>query len=242
MLHVRSQGLSGAARSNDLPRSGAARSNDLLRSRGFAFRGSRSVDLELGEVLQSPGQRMRSVWFPEGSVVSLIVPPLQTGDRAVEAGLIGSEGMDGVTLALGETRARHQMLVQGSGRAQHASSELFLEELAQSPGLRRRVLRYSGRLTAIVMQTLACNRNHGLVARLATWLLMMRERSALEPLELTQQFLCDMLGVRRSGVSEAATQLQRLRVIRYTRGRLEIIDIDALRRVACRCHMLPRGA
>jgi CRP-like cAMP-binding protein len=158
------------------------------------------------------------------------------GHRALEVGLVGREGMIGSRLALGMTTASVRALVQGTGSAVRIESALFLRELHRSPMLQRALLHFTDALMMQVTRTAGCNRFHGIESRLARWLLMTRERLPSSQFYLTQEFLADMLGVRRAGVTTAACALQRQKLIRYRRGTITIVDQLGLEAAACSCY------
>jgi CRP-like cAMP-binding protein len=192
------------------------------------------VALAFGKVLCEPGGRIRDVYFPVRSVVSLLT--IVDGHAALEVGLIGHDGTTGVPLALGVDESPVRMLVQGAGDALHMSAPRFRRRLAASPPLQRALHRYAYALMAQVTQTAACNRFHMVDARLARWLLMTRDRMRSGDLHLTHEFLADMLGVRRVGVTEAASALQRRSLIDYSRGHIRILDDHGLEAAACTCY------
>jgi CRP-like cAMP-binding protein len=192
------------------------------------------VTLTYGEVLYEPGEPMQYVYFPSDCVVSLLM--VVEGHRALEVGLVGREGMIGSRLALGMTTASVRALVQGTGSAVRIESALFLRELHRSPMLQRALLQFTDALMMQVTRTAGCNRFHGIESRLARWLLMTRERLPSSQFYLTQEFLADMLGVRRAGVTTAACALQRQKLIRYRRGTITIVDQLGLEAAACSCY------
>jgi CRP-like cAMP-binding protein len=196
--------------------------------------GFEPVKLTYGEVLYEPGEQMRHVYFPSDCVVSLLT--VVEGHRALEVGLVGREGMVGARLALGVTTASVRALVQGTGTAVRITSVRFLRELQRSPALQRALLHFADALMIQVTQTAACNRFHLVGARLARWLLMTRERLRSSEFYLTQEFLADMLGVRRAGVTVAACALQRQKLIRYRRGTITILDQQGLEGASCSCY------
>jgi CRP-like cAMP-binding protein len=192
------------------------------------------VKLTYGEVLYEPGEQMRHVYFPSDCVVSLLT--VVESHRALEVGLVGREGMVGSRLALGITTASVRAMVQGTGTAVRMKSARFLREFHRSPALQRALLRFTDALMVQVTQTAACNRFHMVAARLARWLLMTRERLPSSEFHLTQEFLADMLGVRRAGVTAAASALQRRKLIRYRRGTITILDQQGLEASSCSCY------
>lgn len=192
------------------------------------------VTLTYGEVLNEPGEPMRYVYFPNDCLVSLLT--VVEGHHALEVGLIGREGMVGSRLALGVGTSPVRALVQGSGTALRMKSTRFLQELRRCPVLRQATLHFADSLMGQVTHTAACNRFHVVEARLARWLLMTRERLSSAQFRLTQEFLADMLGVRRVGVTAAARALQHRKLIHYRRGIITILDQKALEAACCSCY------
>jgi len=198
------------------------------------------VMLEFGDVLYGPREAIRHVYFPTGCMVSLL--SLVEGHQALEVGMVGSEGMVGIPLALGVAVSPVRALVQGPGAALRMTSAHFLNDLRRTPLLQRAVSRYTYDLMAQVTQTAACNRFHQVEARLARWLLMTQERVGSNRFRLTQEMLGDMLGVLRVAVTNAAGALQRRKIIRYSRGEISILDPKALEAVACSCYQIVKLA
>ncbi len=192
------------------------------------------VELGFGEVLYEPGKPIRDVYFPGQSLVSLLT--LVEGHLALEVGLVGREGMVGVPLALGIDASPVRALVQGAGPALRMNAAGFRRELSRSPPLQRELYRYVHTLMAQISQTAGCNRFHVVQARLARWLLMTRDRVRSGEFRMTHEFLSHMLGVRRVGVTEAASVLQRQKLIEYSRGNIRILDHRGLQMAACACY------
>jgi CRP-like cAMP-binding protein len=190
--------------------------------------------LVFGDVLYEPGEPMRDVYFPNGSLVSLLT--LVEGHQALEVGMVGREGMVGAALALGVKDSPMRALVQGGGPAMRMGAARFSKELSRNAPLQRGLNGYIAALMAQISQTAACNRFHNVEARLARWLLMTRDRMRSTDLPMTQDFLATMLGVRRVGVTEAAGSLQRRNLIEYHRGSIEILDERGLEAAACSCY------
>ena len=197
------------------------------------------VNLVYGEVLYEPGERVRHVYFPGDVHVSLLV--VLDRSSALEVGLVGREGMIGMPLALGVEECPVRALVQGSGTALRMKAAAFREELARSAPLQREVYRYAHAKLVQARQTAACNRFHEVQARLARWLLMTRDRVGSDHFHLTHEFLADMLGVRRAGVTTAATILQRKKLISYRRGHISVLDRAGLAAAACPCYGVVRS-
>ena len=192
------------------------------------------VALVFGKVLYEPGAPIRDVYFPSGSVVSLLTVVDQRS--ALEVGLVGHEGMVGIPLALGIGVSPVRALVQGGGGALRMSAARLRKCLQASPALQHALHRYAAALMAQITQTAACNRFHRVEARLARWLLMTRDRVGAGEFHLTQEFLAHMLGVRRVGVTAAASALQRRGLIGYRRGDIRIVDHAGLEAAACGCY------
>ena len=198
--------------------------------------GIEPVTLTFGEIIYEPGQPIRHVYFPNDALVSLLT--LADGHLALEVGMVGHEGMVGTPVPLGINVSAVRALVQGSGTAMRMTSARFLKEFRDCPPLQRALYRYIHVLMAQVTQTAACNRFHVVEARLARWLLMTRDRVRANKFRLTHEFLAHMLGVRRVGVTGAASALQLRKLIRYSRGEISILDGKGLEAAACRCYQV----
>jgi PAS domain S-box-containing protein len=196
--------------------------------------GLKPVTLTYGEVLFEPGDLIRHVYFPSDCVVSLLTTV--EGHQALEVGLVGREGMIGISIALGMDRASVRALVQGTGTAMRMDAAHFRKEFRKSLPLQGELYRYAHAKLAEARQTAACNRFHTVEARVARWLLMTRDRVGSDEFPLTQEFLADLLGVRRVGVSQAAGALQRRNLIRYSRGTIRILDRKGLEAASCGCY------
>ena len=196
------------------------------------------VTLTHGEVLYEPGQRVRHVYFPSDAHVSLLV--VVAGGKALEVGLIGREGMVGIALALGVEHSPVRALVQGSGTAMRMRGGAFLVALARCAPLQHELYRYAYAKLAQARQTAACNRFHHVGERLARWLLMTSDRMRSDHFHLTHEFLADVLGVRRVGVTNAAGDLQRRKLIGYRRGDIMILDRGGLEDASCSCYAIVR--
>src|SRR3954467_4754719 len=199
-----------------------------------------AVDLVFGEVLYEAGGPLHDVYFPGRSLVSLLT--LVEGHLALEVGLVGREGMLGIPLALGIGVSPVRALVQGAGPALKMSAARFRSELRRSAPLQRELQLYVHAMMAQISQTAACNRFHVVEARLARWLLMTRDRVRSAEFRMTHEFLSHMLGVRRVGVTEAASSLQRQNLIEYARGNIRILDAAGLENACCGCYEILKPA
>jgi len=218
---------------------GAPAVNRLLqalpsRDRRRMLDGCQTVELAFADVLYTPWERLRYVFFPTTSFISLIMP----ADTAasLEVGLIGSEGMFGISLALGVSVSPVCALAQGAGSALRMDAATFRSELAHSQTLRRDIDRYVFVHVSQLAQTAACTRFHVVEARLARWLLMTQDRAHGDTFRITQEFLALMLGVRREGVTKAAGSLQKLGLIHYKRGDITVLDRRGLESASCGCY------
>jgi len=199
----------------------------------------RPVPLVLGEVLYMPEQKIEYVYFVDSGVVSLLAS-LENG-ATVEAGLIGLEGMAGISVILGADSTPNQALIQAEGHALRISSKDIQTEFRKGGKLCDLLLRYTHTLFTQVAQTAACNRLHSIEQRLARWLLLTQDRVGRNDFVLTQDFLSRMLGVRRAGVSVAANTLRQAGLIDYHRGTMIILNRTRLENYSCECYGIVRA-
>jgi CRP-like cAMP-binding protein len=192
------------------------------------------VQLAAGEILAQPGVETRSVYFPTGSSISLLLPV--AAEIPPEVGLRGSEGFYGISVALGIPISAVHARVQEPGSAWRMGSGAFRRELSSNPALRDCVDRYTFVTMAQLMRNAGCNRFHVVLQRVARRLLMMADRAHSSTFTLTHESLASVLGVRRVGVTEAASNLQKRRLIEYSRGTVTVLDRAGLERAACSCY------
>jgi CRP-like cAMP-binding protein len=193
------------------------------------------VDLEYGATLAEPGDRLRHVIFPcNGSFISLVTT--QSGRSSLEVGLVGREGMHGVSAVLGVNTLPLKALVQGGGPAIRISVAAFRREMTQSAALQQGLNRYLYVVMEQIAQSAACARFHVIEARLARWLLMTQDRADSDRFHITHAFLSLMLGARRAGVTQAARSLQSRGLINYKRGDITVLNRRGLEAAACMCY------
>ncbi len=200
--------------------------------------GCETVELTFAEVLYTPGERLRHVYFPTRGFISLVMPIDESA--SLEVGLIGNEGMFGIPLALGIDVSPVLAVVQGAGPALRMDAAHFCRELGRSPALQREIDRYVFVHLSQLVQTAGCTRFHVVEARLARRLLMTQDRANANAFHITQEFLAMMLGVRRVGITKAASSLQKRGLIRYSRGNIIVLDRRALKAASCGCYKSDR--
>ncbi|MRW86729.1 helix-turn-helix domain-containing protein [Pseudoduganella sp. FT26W] len=193
-----------------------------------------TVRVDNGQVLSEPGQEVRYLYFPIDCLVSLL--GVAEGRMTLEVGSIGREGMLGASVVLGHEMAQVRAVVQRSGRAYRIATADFITEFYRMESLQRLLYRYTDTVLAQTIQIAVCSRFHVLEARLARSLLITRDRLQSEKFHLTHEFLAHALGVRRVGVTKAASALQNQRLITYSRGNIEILDSAGLEAVSCHCY------
>jgi CRP-like cAMP-binding protein len=192
------------------------------------------VTVPLGETIYKPESQIKQVYFPNSGVVSHVTH--LEGGGSIEVGLVGNEGMVGFQVVLGDDRSPDHAIVQIANTGLRMEASVLLEKLTRDGRLRELLLRFVLVMNKQVAQTAACNGSHTVNARLARWLLMCHDRVEGDVLRLTQEFIAQMLGIRRSGVSQAAIILQSQGVITYTRGTITVLDRTGLENAACECY------
>jgi CRP-like cAMP-binding protein len=197
------------------------------------------VELRHGQVLHEAGGMMEYVYFPQNAMTSLISHT--AAGESVEVGVVGFEGIAGISAVLGVDRSPHEAMVQVPDGGTRLPVRVLREEFKRGGELHDRLLRFTQGLLLQTSQVAACNRLHSLSERLARWLLMSYDRCACEDLPFTQDFLSLMLGVRRAGVTEAALILQTEGYIHYRRGHIQITDREGLAQYTCDCYTIVRA-
>ena len=192
------------------------------------------VDLELSKVLYEPGMKMTHVFFPATAIVSVLYE-LENGASA-EIAVVGNEGLVGISIFMGGETATSRAVVQSEGYGYKIKSSILFEEFNRSGPVRHLLLRYTQALICQMTQTAVCNRHHSLDQQLCRWLLISADRLTGNELIMTQELIANMLGVRREGVTEAATKLQKEGLIKYARGHITILNRAGLEQRTCECY------
>ena len=192
------------------------------------------VEMPLGMVLYESGDQLRHIYFPVNSIVSLLYV-LNNGASA-EIAVVGNEGAVGVSLFMGGESTPNRAIVQSKGVAYRLSRQRLKDEFARHGNLLHVLLRYTQSLITQMAQTAVCNRHHSLDQQLCRWLLLSLDRLSSSQLNMTQELIANMLGVRREGVTAAAGKLQARGVIKYVRGRITVLDRPQLETCACECY------
>lgn len=189
--------------------------------------------------MYTPDEPTRHVYFPTRGFISLVTA---TDDEpGLEVGMVGSEGMVGVQVALGINVVPWQAMVQGEGHALRIEAASFRRALASSKPLQNELNRYLFVLMAQLGTSAACTRFHAVGPRLARWLLMSHDRAHANTFRLTQEFIAYMLGVRRAGITRAASDLQERGLVRYQRGEIQVLNRSGLEKAACSCYASDRS-
>lgn len=194
------------------------------------------VPLAVGTVLANPGDRISRCYFPTKGMISLL--SVTENGQAIEVGYTGTEGMAGLAPIVGEVETLYQLLVQAETVCLAADAKAIRDLFNKGGAFHDLLLRYVYALLKQMSQTCLCNHFHTIETRLCRWLTVMCERSGNKRLSLTQEFLAHMLGVQRTSIGLIAHTMQAKGIIRYSRGRLEVIDIDTLRASACECYRI----
>jgi len=206
------------------------------------------ADLPLGRVMYESGRPLNHVYFPTTAIVSLLYV-MEDGSSA-EIAVVGNEGIVGISLFMGGESTPSRAVVQSAGEGFRLKAASMKEEFNRAGPVMHLLLRYTQALITQMAQTAVCNRHHSLDQQLCRWLLLSLDRLEGTELVMTQELIANMLGVRREGVTEAALKLQKLGLIRYSRGRIQVLDRHGLEARTCECYdvvrkeyarLLPRG-
>ena len=196
------------------------------------------VDMPLGHVVYESGDRLDHVYFPTTSIVSLLYV-MEDGSSA-EIAIVGNEGIIGIALFMGGETMPNRAIVQSAGEAYRLDARILKAEFHRAGPVQRLLLRYTQALITQMAQTAVCNRHHSIDQQLCRWLLLSIDRLPSNELKMTQELIANMLGVRRSGVTEAALKLQDAGLIRYSHGHIEVLDRPGLEKRVCECYNVVR--
>ena len=191
------------------------------------------VDMPLGQVVYESGSTLSHVYFPTTSIVSLLY--VMENGASAEIAVVGHEGVVGISLFMGGESTPSRGVVQSAGQGFRLPAPVIKEEFKRAPVLHL-LLRYTQALITQMAQTAVCNRHHSLDQQLCRWLLLSLDRLQGNELVMTQELIANMLGVRREGVTESALKLQNLGLIRYSRGRITVLDRPGLENRTCECY------
>lgn len=197
------------------------------------------VSMKLGEVLYEPGGKMRHVYFPTTAIVSLLYV-MRDGDSA-EMAIVGRDGILGVSIFMGGDTTTSRAVVQSAGFGYRMKVDLLKEEFERFGPTMQLLLRYTQALLTQMGQTAVCNRHHTIDEQLCRWLLLSLDRLGSNELSMTQELIANMLGVRREGVTQAAGALQDDGLIRYSRGKITVLDRPRLEARACECYAVVKA-
>jgi CRP-like cAMP-binding protein len=192
------------------------------------------IELTLGKVVYESGESTRQVYFPTNSIVSLLY--VMENGASAEISVVGNEGIVGIAVFMGGESTTSRAVVQSAGHAYRLAGQRLKDEFNRHADLQVLMLRYTQALITQMAQTAVCNRHHTIDQQLCRWLLLSLDRLRSNELTMTQELIANMLGVRREGVTDAAGKLQRLGVINYRRGRIEVLDRKRLEALSCECY------
>lgn len=192
------------------------------------------IPLEFGSVLYETGARLRYIYFPTDSIITLLCG-MENG-ASVEIGVVGNEGLVGVNLFLGGQTTSNRAVVQSAGHAYRLGADALRREFEFNGPLQHVLLRYTQAFITMTTQAAVCNRHHSVDQQLCRWLLLNLDRSSSNELLMTQELIANMLGVRREGVTEAAGRLQAAGIINYSRGHISVINRPKLEAQTCECY------
>jgi len=192
------------------------------------------MPLSLGASIYESGADMPYAIFPTSGIISLLAKTLS--GRSCELAVTGSDGVVGLAMVMGGMSRTNRAVVQSAGQAYRVRVTVLIEEIDRSPDLQRLLLRFTQALITQMAQTAVCNRLHNIDQQLCRWLLLSLDQLPGDTLEMTQGLIADMLGVRREGVSEAASALQDAQLISYRRGQITVLDRAGVEKRACECY------
>jgi CRP-like cAMP-binding protein len=192
------------------------------------------VPMRLGDALYESGQRLQHVYFPTTSIVSLLY--IMEDGASAEIAVVGNEGILGISLFMGGETTPSRAVVQSAGHGYRLEAKLLKAEFNRAGPVLHLLLRYTQALITQMAQTAVCNRHHSVEQQLCRWLLLSLDRLSSNELVMTQELIANMLGVRREGVTAAAGDLQRAGLIRYSRGRITVVNRPGLERHVCECY------
>ncbi|MFS8931205.1 Crp/Fnr family transcriptional regulator [Cupriavidus taiwanensis] len=192
------------------------------------------IRLPLGHVVYESGDQQGNVYFPTNSIISLLY--VMEDGASAEIAIVGNEGMIGIAIFMGGETTPSRAIVQSAGYGYRLSAAVLKQEFVRGGALQRLLLRYTQALITQMAQTAVCNRHHSIDQQLCRWLLLSIDRLPSNELTMTQELIANMLGVRRSGVTEAALKLQGAGLIRYSHGHIAVLDRVGLEKRVCECY------
>jgi CRP-like cAMP-binding protein len=198
-----------------------------------------AVSLRLGQVLYQPQEPIHYLYFPDNGCVVSLTTTMEDGST-VEVGAVGSEGLVGLSVFWGVRVTPYGAVVQIPGSALRLNADVLKRMLNQLGSLHSILLRYTHAMVVQIAQTSACNCKHTLEERLARWLLVCHDRARSDDFPLTHEFIAEMLGVRRAGITEAAQGFQKKGLIRYKRGHITVLSRGGLEATSCECYRVVR--
>ena len=190
--------------------------------------------MPLGEALYESGGRLQHVYFPTTSIISLLY--VMEDGASAEIAVVGNEGILGISLFMGGETTPSRAVVQSAGFGYRLKALLLKQEFNRAGAVMHLLLRYTQALITQMAQTAVCNRHHSVEQQLCRWLLLSLDRLTTTELSMTQELIANMLGVRREGVTEAAGKLQKQGLIKYSRGRITVLDRPGLEKEVCECY------
>lgn len=197
------------------------------------------VNFALGEVIYESGGQMGYIYFPTTSIVSLLY--MMENGTSAEIGVVGNEGVVGIALFMGGDTTPNRAIVQSAGDALKMKAHVLRDEFIRAGEFQLSLLRYTQALITQISQTAVCNRLHTIEQQLSRWLLLSHDRLQSDELKMTQELIANMLGVRREGVTYAAGRLQTEGLIKYSRGRITILNRKGLEATVCECYRVVKN-